>query len=110
MNKDKKQGLKRALHQAEDGQNTSLYSIGAEEVLEYFEELKTVSPQLYEKLQRVDPDSLAVSIADYLGSAGLLELAQSAILEAIKNEDEVFSVADVQAMREAAEAMEQIHE
>jgi hypothetical protein len=109
MNEDKKQGLKRALHKAED-MSRSLYSIGVEDVLEYFEELKTVSPQLYDKLQRVDPDALAISIADYLGSAGLLEMAQSAILEAIKNEDEVFSVADVQAMRESAEALEEIHE
>jgi hypothetical protein len=105
MNEEKQKEMERALHKVEDISH-SLYSIGVEDVLEYFEELKTAAPQLYEKLQRVDPDALAVSIADYVGNAGLLELAESAILEAITREDEVFSVEDVQAMRESALTLE----
>jgi len=63
----------------------NVYTIGLDDVLAYFDELKAERPELFQKAQVCDPVQLALEIADMIGNEGIVELIENAIREAIRS-------------------------
>ena len=63
---------------------SNIYTITVDDVVDYIE--KELSPSMATKLAALDEASLAIEIADAIGSAGIMELIEGAICEAIKTQ------------------------
>ena len=68
----------------------NVYTIGLDDVLAYFDELKAERPELFQKAQVCDPVQLALEIADMIGNEGIVEHVENAIREAIRSVHEVY--------------------
>ncbi len=62
----------------------NIYTITVDDVVDYIE--KELSPSMATQLAALDEVSLAIEIADAIGSAGIMELIEGAICEAIKTQ------------------------
>ena len=62
----------------------NIYTITVDDVVDYIE--KELSPSMATQLAALDEASLAIEIADAIGSAGIMELIEGAICEAIKTQ------------------------
>ena len=62
----------------------NIYTITIDDVVDYIE--KELSPSMATQLAALDEASLAIEIADAIGSAGIMELIEGAICEAIKTQ------------------------
>ncbi len=63
---------------------SNIYTITVDDVVEYIE--KELSPSMATQLAALDEASLAIEIADAIGNAGIMELIEGAICEAIKTQ------------------------
>jgi hypothetical protein len=79
----KYQALAQALNEHGLDGNGNIYTITTEDVLVYINELTNKDSELAGKIDLLDPVSLAVEIADYIGGVGILEHVELAIHEAI---------------------------
>ena len=62
----------------------NIYTITVDDVVDYIE--KELSPETRAQLAALDEASLAIEIADALGNAGIMELAETAVYETIKTQ------------------------
>ena len=74
----------------------NIYTITVDDVVDYIE--KELSPSMAVQLAALDEASLAIEIADAIGSAGIMELIEGAICETIKTQIQIAreSVLEVQ--------------
>ena len=63
---------------------SNIYTITVDDVEDYIE--KELSPSMATQLAALDEASLAIEIADAIGSAGIMELIEGAICEAIRTQ------------------------
>ncbi len=76
----------------------NIYTITVDDVVDYFE--KELSPAMTAQLAALDEVSLAIEIADAIGNAGIMELMESAICEAIKTQITIAHEAALEARNE----------
>jgi hypothetical protein len=70
-----------------------------DDVVSYIE--KELSPTLKDQLAAIDELSLAIEIADAIGNAGIMELIEAAICEAIKTQIQIAREAVLEAQGES---------
>jgi hypothetical protein len=92
------QRIKDALTQHCLDSMNNIYTITVDDVVDYIE--KELSPAMTAKLAALDEVSLAIEIADAIGNAGIMELIESAICEAIKTQIKIASEAVLEAQSE----------
>ena len=61
----------------------NIYTITTADVMVYVKELTDTESELAQKIDTLDPVSLAVEIADYIGGVGIVEHVELAIREAL---------------------------
>lgn len=77
----------------------NIYTITVDDVVDYFE--KELSPAMTAQLAALDEVSLAIEIADAIGNAGIMELMESAICDAIKTQITIAREAVLEARNES---------
>jgi hypothetical protein len=77
----------------------NIYTITMDDVVSYIE--KELSPTLKDQLAAIDELSLAIEIADAIGNAGIMELIEAAICEAIKTQIQIAREAVLEAQGES---------
>jgi hypothetical protein len=82
----------------------NIYTITVDDVVCYIE--KELSPAMTAQLASLDEVSLVIEIADAIGNAGIMELIEGAICEAIKTQIQIAH----EAVRESQSESEFIEE
>jgi hypothetical protein len=77
----------------------NIYTITVDDVVDYIE--KELPPATKAQLAALDEVSLAIEIADAIGSAGIMELIESAICETIKTQIQIAREAIIEAQSES---------
>ena len=77
----------------------NIYTITVDDVVDYIE--KELSPAMRIQLASLDEASLAIEIADAIGNAGIMELIETAICEAIKTQIQIAREAVLEAQSES---------
>ncbi len=77
----------------------NIYTITVDDVVDYIE--KELPPTTKAQLAALDEASLAIEIADAIGSAGIMELIESAICETIKTQIQIAREAVLEAQSES---------
>lgn len=93
------QHIKDALTQHCLDSMNNIYTITVDDVVNYIE--KELSPAMTAQLAALDEVSLAIEIADAIGNAGIMELMESAICEAIKTQITIAREAVLEAQSES---------
>ena len=80
----------------------NIYTIGVSDVMAYIEnELPIENPKLAARVSELDETSLALEIADCIGSAGIVEFVEGAIRDAIRTQLDLAREASIEAAVEA---------
>ena len=77
------EALKKALEEHVLDSRGNIYTITTADVMVYVKELTDTESELAQKIDTLDPVSLAVEIADYIGGVGIVEHVELAIREAL---------------------------
>ena len=77
----------------------NIYTITMDDIVDYIE--KELPPTTKAQLAALDEASLAIEIADAIGSAGIMELIESAICETIKTQIQIAREAFLEAQSES---------
>ena len=93
------QRIKDALTQHCLDSMNNIYTITVDDVVDYIE--KELSPAMRIQLASLDEASLAIEIADAIGNAGIMELIETAICEAIKTQIQIAREAVLEAHSES---------
>ena len=93
------QRIKDALTQHCLDSMNNIYTITVDDVVDYIE--KELSPAMRIQLASLDEASLAIEIADAIGNAGIMELIETAICEAIKTQIQIAREAVLEAQSES---------
>ena len=93
------QRIKDALTQHCLDSMNNIYTITIDDVVDYIE--KELSPAMRVQLASLDEVSLAIEIADAIGNAGIMELIEAAICEAIKTQITIAREAILEAHSES---------
>jgi len=81
----------------------NIYTIGVNDVMAYIEgDLALENPELTARIFELDETSLALEIADCIGSLGIVEFVEGAIRDAIRTQLELAREASIEAAVEAA--------
>jgi len=81
----------------------NIYTIGVNDVMAYIEnELPIENPELAAKASELDETSLALEIADCIGSIGIVEFVEGAIRDAIRTQLDLACEARIESAVEAA--------
>lgn len=93
------QRIKDALTQHCLDSMNNIYTITVDDVVDYIE--KELSSSMATQLAALDEASLAIEIADAIGNAGIMELIEGAICEAIKTQLTIAREAILEARNES---------
>jgi hypothetical protein len=78
----------------------NIYTVTLDDVMDYIE--KELPPNMKAQLDRLDEESFAVELADAIGNAGIMELMEGAICEAIKTQMAYAREGIVEALTESS--------
>ena len=80
----------------------NIYTIGVNDVMAYIEnELPIENPSLAARVSELDETSLALEIADCIGSLGIVEFVEGAIRDAIRTQLDLAREASTESAVEA---------
>ena len=80
----------------------NIYTIGVDDIMAYIEgDLALEDPKLAAQVAALDEMSLAIEIADAIGSLGIVEFVENAIRESIKTQIEIAREGEAEAAVEA---------
>ncbi len=101
-------GLEKALNENCLDSTGNIYTIGVSDVMAYIEnELPIENPELAAKISELDENSLALEIADCIGSVGIVEFVEGAIRDAIRTQLDLAREARIESAVEAENEAQQ---